>query len=169
MAGGPSMAALATAVTNGGGLGFLAADMLSADELADTTVAARKLTSGALGVNLFVPQDQWPPQQSSLRSRRLWRKRPNGTAWRWVNCVTSTTTGPRNSRWCAIFDRRWCHLRSVRRAKRSAADSAMAQDLKPGGPLHERTEVLPRVPVQRYARSGHKRCASRVGLRDRST
>jgi nitronate monooxygenase len=56
MAGGPSMPALAAAVTHGGGLRFLAADMLSADESADTIVAARMLTTGALGVNLFVPQ-----------------------------------------------------------------------------------------------------------------
>jgi nitronate monooxygenase len=56
MAGGPSTPALAAAVTNGGGLGFLAAGMLSAEDLADEIVATRKLTSGALGVNLFVPQ-----------------------------------------------------------------------------------------------------------------
>jgi nitronate monooxygenase len=56
MAGGPSTPALAAAVSNGGGLGFLAAGMLSAEELADSILAARRLTSGALGVNLFVPQ-----------------------------------------------------------------------------------------------------------------
>lgn len=56
MAGGPSTPELAAAVTNGGGLGFLAAGMLSAEDLDDAIMAARKLTSGALGVNLFVPQ-----------------------------------------------------------------------------------------------------------------
>jgi nitronate monooxygenase len=56
MAGGPSTPELAAAVTNGGGLGFLAAGMLSADDLAETILAARRLTSGPLGVNLFVPQ-----------------------------------------------------------------------------------------------------------------
>lgn len=56
MAGGPSTPALAAAVTNGGGLGFLAAGLLSAEELADILLATRKLTSGPLGVNLFVPQ-----------------------------------------------------------------------------------------------------------------
>lgn len=56
MAGGPSTPALAAAVTNAGGLGFLAGGRLSADELADTIVAARKLTTSVLGVNLFVPQ-----------------------------------------------------------------------------------------------------------------
>jgi nitronate monooxygenase len=56
MAGGPSTPELAAAVTNAGGLGFLAGGLSSAEELADAILAARKLTSGALGVNLFVPQ-----------------------------------------------------------------------------------------------------------------
>ena len=56
MAGGPSTPALAAAVADAGGLGFLAGGMLSADELADEIVAARRLTSGPIGVNLFVPQ-----------------------------------------------------------------------------------------------------------------
>jgi nitronate monooxygenase len=56
MAGGPSTPSLAAAVSNGGGLGFLAGGMISAEELADDIVAARKLTAGPIGVNLFVPQ-----------------------------------------------------------------------------------------------------------------
>lgn len=56
MAGGPSTPELAAAGTNAGGLGFVAAGYLSADALAERVAAARKLTSGALGVNLFVPQ-----------------------------------------------------------------------------------------------------------------
>src|SRR6516165_8235317 len=56
MAGGPSTPALAAAVSNAGGLGFLAGGLVSAQRLADGIVAARKLTSGPIGVNLFVPQ-----------------------------------------------------------------------------------------------------------------
>ncbi len=56
MAGGPSTPELAAAGTNAGGLGFLAAGYLSADVLADRIAAARKLTTGPLGVNLFAPQ-----------------------------------------------------------------------------------------------------------------
>lgn len=56
MAGGPSTPALAAAVTNSGGLGFLAGGMLAAEELAEAILKARRLTSGAIGVNLFVPQ-----------------------------------------------------------------------------------------------------------------
>jgi nitronate monooxygenase len=56
MAGGPSTPELAAAGTNAGGLGFVAAGYLSADALAERIVAARKLTTGPLGVNLFAPQ-----------------------------------------------------------------------------------------------------------------
>jgi nitronate monooxygenase len=56
MAGGPSTPELAAAGTNAGGLGFLAAGYLSAEVLAARITAARSLTSGPLGVNLFVPQ-----------------------------------------------------------------------------------------------------------------
>lgn len=56
MAGGPSTPELAAAVTNAGGLGFLAAGLLSGEELAEAILVARTLTSGPLGVNLVVPQ-----------------------------------------------------------------------------------------------------------------
>ena len=56
MAGGPSTPELAAAATNAGGLGFIAAGLLPADAFAERIMAARKLTSGPLGVNLFVPQ-----------------------------------------------------------------------------------------------------------------
>ncbi|UNB54474.1 nitronate monooxygenase [Mycolicibacterium sp. YH-1] len=56
MAGGPSTPELAAAATNAGGLGFLAAGYLTAETLAERIAAARALTSGPLGVNLFVPQ-----------------------------------------------------------------------------------------------------------------
>lgn len=56
MAGGPSTPALAAAGTNAGGLGFVAAGYLKADALAERIVAARNLTTGPLGVNLFAPQ-----------------------------------------------------------------------------------------------------------------
>jgi nitronate monooxygenase len=56
MAGGPGTPALAAAVSNAGGLGFLAAGYISAERLADDIAAARKATTGPIGVNLFVPQ-----------------------------------------------------------------------------------------------------------------
>ena len=56
MAGGPGSPALAAAVSNAGGLGFIAAGYLTADQFAEDIVAARAATTGPLGVNLFVPQ-----------------------------------------------------------------------------------------------------------------
>lgn len=56
MAGGPGTPALAAAVTNAGGLGFIPAGYVSAERFADDVAAARKMTTGPLGVNLFVPQ-----------------------------------------------------------------------------------------------------------------
>ncbi len=56
MAGGPSTPELAAAVSNAGGLGFLPGGYLTGQRLAEDVAAARALTSGPLGVNLFVPQ-----------------------------------------------------------------------------------------------------------------
>jgi nitronate monooxygenase len=56
MAGGPGRPALAAAVSNAGGLGFVAAGYLSAERFAEDIAAARAATTGPLGVNLFVPQ-----------------------------------------------------------------------------------------------------------------
>jgi nitronate monooxygenase len=56
MAGGPGTPALAAAVSNAGGLGFIPAGYVSAERFADDIAAARTMTTGPLGVNLFVPQ-----------------------------------------------------------------------------------------------------------------
>jgi nitronate monooxygenase len=55
MAGGPSTPELAAAVSNAGGLGFLAAGYLTAEALRDQIASARAKAAGPLGVNLFVP------------------------------------------------------------------------------------------------------------------
>lgn len=56
MAGGPSTPELAAAGSNAGGLGFIPAGYLTAEALADKIAIARRLSSGPIGVNLFVPQ-----------------------------------------------------------------------------------------------------------------
>jgi nitronate monooxygenase len=56
MAGGPSTPELAAAGTNAGGLGFIAAGYLTAETFAERLAAARALSSGPIGANLFVPQ-----------------------------------------------------------------------------------------------------------------
>jgi len=55
LAGGPTTPQLAAAVSNAGGLGFLAAGYLSADQLRGQITQARELTGAKLGVNVFVP------------------------------------------------------------------------------------------------------------------
>jgi nitronate monooxygenase len=55
LAGGPSTPELAAAVSNAGGLGFLASGYLSAAELADRRCRLDELTGRPFGLNLFVP------------------------------------------------------------------------------------------------------------------
>ncbi|MBP3036114.1 nitronate monooxygenase [Arthrobacter sp. zg-ZUI100] len=55
MAGGASTPQLAAAVSNAGGLGFLAAGYKSAAAVAEQTARTRSLAGGPFGVNLFVP------------------------------------------------------------------------------------------------------------------
>jgi nitronate monooxygenase len=56
MAGGPSTPRLAAAVSEAGGLGFLAAGYKTADAMRAEIGTARGLTGRPFGVNLFVPQ-----------------------------------------------------------------------------------------------------------------
>src|SRR5689334_902767 len=55
MAGGPSTPALATAVCEAGGLGFLAAGYRSAAEVRKEIVTVRAGTDRPFGVNVFAP------------------------------------------------------------------------------------------------------------------
>lgn len=71
MAGGPSTPALAAAVANAGGLGFLAAGYVSQQRVAEAIAAARALTGGPIGVNLFVPQPCVASSAQLARYREL--------------------------------------------------------------------------------------------------
>jgi nitronate monooxygenase len=55
LAGGPSTPALAAAVSEAGGLGFLAAGYKAADDVAADIAELRRLTGRPFGVNIFVP------------------------------------------------------------------------------------------------------------------
>jgi len=55
LAGGPSTPALAAAVSDAGGLGFLAAGYKSADDVAADVAAVRAATGAPFGVNVFAP------------------------------------------------------------------------------------------------------------------
>lgn len=63
LAGGPSTPELAAAVSEAGGLGFVAAGYLSVDALAERLATTAKLTDQAIGVNLFVPGQPTPPER----------------------------------------------------------------------------------------------------------
>src|SRR5262249_49615520 len=63
MAGGPSTAELAAAVSNAGGLGFVAAGYLAPAGLAELIARTRALTDRPFGVNLFVVVE--PPVDES--------------------------------------------------------------------------------------------------------
>ncbi|BBY54337.1 nitronate monooxygenase [Mycobacterium koreense] len=56
MAGGPSTVDMAVAVSEAGGLGFIAGGYVSPQRLADDLAAAAARSSAPIGVNLFVPQ-----------------------------------------------------------------------------------------------------------------
>jgi len=57
LAGGPSTPELAAAVSNAGGLGFLAAGYLTRDVLSEQLARTRELTHEPLGVNVFVLEE----------------------------------------------------------------------------------------------------------------
>ncbi len=65
MAGDPSTAALAAAVSAAGGLGFLAAGYKTADAVHREIEAVRTLTQAPFGVNVFVPQP-WTADEEAL-------------------------------------------------------------------------------------------------------
>ena len=58
LAGGPSTPALAAAVSEAGGLGFLAAGYLTGARLEEDLLAARGLTERPFGVNVFAAPAQ---------------------------------------------------------------------------------------------------------------
>ena len=113
MAGGPSTPELAAAATNAGGLGFIAAGLLPPDAFAQRIIAARKLTSGPLGVNLFVPQ----PSAGTPATFKAYAAALAGEAEHYRVRLgephLTTPTGPRNSTWCMICGPRRCPSRSA--------------------------------------------------------
>ncbi|WP_321894293.1 NAD(P)H-dependent flavin oxidoreductase [Paraburkholderia heleia] len=66
MAGGPTTPALVAAVSNAGGLGFLAGAALAPEKIASEVAAIRALTDKPFGVNLFV-LDPAQPDDATVR------------------------------------------------------------------------------------------------------
>ncbi len=67
MAGGVSVPQLAAAVSQAGGLGFLAAGYKTADGMYQEIKQLRGLTGGPFGVNLFMPQPEYPGASNGSR------------------------------------------------------------------------------------------------------
>ncbi|WP_125009958.1 nitronate monooxygenase [Parageobacillus thermoglucosidasius] len=74
MAGGVSTPALAAAVSNAGGLGFLAGGYKKAEEMRKEIVAVRELTDKPFGVNVFVPSEEDVDENALLRYRQVLEK-----------------------------------------------------------------------------------------------
>ncbi|WP_405488928.1 nitronate monooxygenase [Nocardia sp. NBC_00511] len=78
MAGGPSTPELAAAVSEAGGLGFVAAGYLPAAELAARVKSTRALTAATFGVNLFYPSTPSPTDRFLTYVDDLGREFPVG-------------------------------------------------------------------------------------------
>jgi nitronate monooxygenase len=81
LAGGPSTPELAAAVSNAGGLGFLAAGYLTADALRERIAATRALTDRPFAVNLFVPGPRAEPTVYADYVRDLGEPRWDDDDW----------------------------------------------------------------------------------------
>ncbi len=74
LGGGPSTPELAAAVSNAGGLGFVAGSYLGREQLAELIAATRSLTDRPFGVNLFAPvqgpaaEEDYAPYVERLRA-----------------------------------------------------------------------------------------------------
>jgi nitronate monooxygenase len=74
LAGGPSTPELTAAVSDAGGLGFLAAGYLTAEALAGRVAATRRLTAEPFGVNVFVPGTPTSVREIREYAKRLGRE-----------------------------------------------------------------------------------------------
>ncbi|MFB5166305.1 nitronate monooxygenase [Parageobacillus toebii] len=74
MAGGVSTPALAAAVSEAGGLGFLAGGYKTAEEMRKEIAAVRELTDKPFGVNIFVPSEEDVDEKALLCYRQVLEK-----------------------------------------------------------------------------------------------
>ncbi len=124
MAGGPGTPALAAAVSNAGGLGFLAGGYISAERLANDIAAARAATTGPIGVNLFVPQ----PSVADMYQLDHYAEALDELAEHYdvesaTHSSATTTVGSRSSRWWPTYGPSWCRSPSVPRRRMCCAGS----------------------------------------------
>ena len=155
LAGGPSTPELAAAVTNAGGLGFVAAGYLRPEAFAEQLRRARGLTDGLLGANVFVLEDRQVDEDAlAAYARELeaegelgtprfdddWLEDKVAAAVAGGSRVLSTTFGPPQSWlveaahaggvqvWATV-----ANLEDARTALAAGADALVAQGAEAGG------------------------------------
>ncbi|NNH71773.1 nitronate monooxygenase [Nocardia uniformis] len=154
MAGGPSTPDLAAAVSQAGGLGFLAAGYLSAADTAERIARTRTLTEAPFGVNLFAPAAPTPTDDYAGYLAELSRDFPVGEPrfdtddWdakldmlvgervRVVSCTFGCPSVAEIARLHEAGSEVWVTVTSVaeaRRAIEAGADVLIAQGAEAGG------------------------------------
>src|SRR6478609_71815 len=142
LAGGPSTPELAAAVSEAGGLGFLAAGYLTAAALEERIAKTRALTSRPFGVNLFVPGPKAAPETYREYVRDLGEPKWDDDDWdaklEVVQDVpvVSFTFGCPAPEVLGRFEETWVTVTSpdeARRAKEAGASAVIAQGAEAGG------------------------------------
>lgn len=154
MAGGPSTPELAAAVSNAGGLGFLAAGYLSAADTAGRISRTRELTEAPFGVNLFAPAAPTPTADYESYVAELSREFPVGEPtfdtdeWdakldlletervRVVSCTFGCPSAAEIARLHEVGSEVWVTVTSVAEARlavEAGADVLVAQGSEAGG------------------------------------
>lgn len=119
MAGGATTAELIAGVTNAGGLGSLAASMLSPENIAEQTARIRRLTEGAFLINLFVQRTPAPSDEALARAATLLRPVLDRLGWEAL---------PRPAKWCEDFDAQFEAVLALRPAAASFTFDILSAD-----------------------------------------
>ena len=113
MSGGPSTPELAAAVANAGGLGFVAAGYRTATQLRADIEAARALSDGPVGVNLFLVSEADVDDTALGAYARDLEPVAARYGVELGHRASTTTDWRRNSRWCASCACRSCRSHSA--------------------------------------------------------
>jgi nitronate monooxygenase len=133
LAGGPSTPALAAAVCNAGGLGFVAAGYKSPDAMSDDIARTRTATNRPFGVNVFVPgrepafdDDEFGAKLAALRRERV------AVVSFTFGCppadVVAELQGLGSEVWVTVTD-----VDEARAAGQAGADALVVQGVEAGG------------------------------------
>ena len=144
LAGGPSTPELAAAVSEAGGLGFVAAGYLTADALRERIERTRALTARPFGVNVFVPGPKSDPTTYGDYVKDLGEPRWDDDDWdaklellaSAKPAVVSFTFGCPEPAVLARFEEAWVTVTTpdeARRAMEAGATAVVAQGAEAGG------------------------------------